>query len=265
MRRKTKLSAAAVTTASQSSRASRCDVASDHVPEWSSSSTVARRRTGNQRSLDESHSLFDVVGQRRFWRFWSDAEVRQKLPKRRPSPRPAPAPETPSGGEAAPPAAAAGAPEAEAKPAGGPLEIPIEGRSDSQLTGTATFSEEGDGVKVVLKVGNAPPGLKGAHIHEKGDCSAKDASSAGDHFNPEGHQHARPPDEPRHLGDLGNIGITPEGVGLLEIVVKGANLKPGDPKSFLDRSVIIHAKKDDGGQPTGNAGARIGCGVIKRK
>ena len=141
----------------------------------------------------------------------------------------------------------------------------IEARSDSSLTGTATFSEEADGVKVVLKVGNAPAGLKGAHIHEKGDCSAKDGSSAGDHFNPEGHNHARPPDEPRHLGDLGNIGITPEGVGLLEIVVKGANLKPGDPKSFLDRSVIIHAKKDDGGQPTGNAGPRIGCGVIKRK
>ena len=183
-----------------------------------------------------------------------------------PEPPPAPAPEAPAAaGEAAPPAAAESAPATEAKPAGGPLEITIEPRSDSSLTGTATFSEEGDGVKVVLKVGNAPPGLKGAHIHEKGDCSAKDGSSAGDHFNPDGHKHARPPDEPRHLGDLGNIGITPEGVGVLEIVVKGANLKPGDPKSFLDRSVIIHAKKDDGGQPTGNAGPRIGCGVIKRK
>jgi Cu-Zn family superoxide dismutase len=181
-------------------------------------------------------------------------------------PAPAPSPEAPTPtGEAAPPAAAEAAPAPEAKPQGGPLEIPIEARSESSLTGTATFSEEGDGVKVVLKVGNAPPGLKGAHIHEKGDCSAKDGSSAGDHFNPEGHKHARPPDEPRHLGDLGNIGITPEGVGVLEIVVKGANLKPGDPKSFLDRSVIIHGKKDDGGQPTGNAGPRIGCGVIKRK
>jgi Cu-Zn family superoxide dismutase len=187
-------------------------------------------------------------------------------PETPPEPPPAPAPEAPAApGEAAPPAAAESAPAAEAKPEGGPIEIPIEARSDSSLTGTATFTEEGDGVKVVLKVGNAPPGLKGAHIHEKGDCSAKDGTSAGDHFNPDGHKHARPPDEPRHLGDLGNIGITPEGVGALEIVVKGANLKPGDPKSFLDRSVIIHAKKDDGGQPTGNAGARIGCGVIKRK
>jgi Cu-Zn family superoxide dismutase len=182
-----------------------------------------------------------------------------------PEPPPAPAPEAPAATGEAAPGGGESAPAPEAKPEGGPLEITIEPRSDSSLTGTATFSEEGDGVKVVLKVGNAPPGLKGAHIHEKGDCSAKDGTSAGDHFNPDGHKHARPPDEPRHLGDLGNIGITPEGVGVLEIVVKGANLKPGDPKSFLDRSVIIHAKKDDGGQPTGNAGPRIGCGVIKRK
>jgi superoxide dismutase, Cu-Zn family len=149
--------------------------------------------------------------------------------------------------------------------AGGPLEIQIEPRSGSQVAGTALFSEEADGVKITIKIGNAPPGLKGAHIHEKGDCSAEDGSSAGDHFNPDGHQHARPPDEPRHLGDLGNIPVSPEGIGLLEIVVKGANLKPGDPKSFLDRSVIIHGKKDDGGQPTGNSGPRIGCGVIKKK
>jgi superoxide dismutase, Cu-Zn family len=188
-------------------------------------------------------------------------------PPEAPTPTEPAAPSTPAAGEPAPAAGGESAkPEAEAKPAAdGPIEIPIEPRSNSSLTGTATFTEEGDGVKVTIKVGNAPPGLKGAHIHQKGDCSAKDASSAGDHFNPEGHPHARPPDEPRHLGDLGNIGITPEGVGALEIVVKGANLKPGDPKSFLDRSIIIHEKKDDGGQPTGNAGARIGCGVIKKK
>ncbi len=191
-------------------------------------------------------------------------------PPEAPTPTEPAAPSAPAAGEPAAPAApATGSSEADAKPApaaaGGALEIPIEARSNSSLSGTATFTEEGDGVKVSIKVGNAPPGLKGAHIHVKGDCSAKDASSAGDHFNPEGHPHARPPDEPRHLGDLGNIGITPEGVGALEIVVKGANLKPGDPKSFLDRSIIIHEKKDDGGQPTGNAGARIGCGVIKKK
>jgi Cu-Zn family superoxide dismutase len=182
----------------------------------------------------------------------------------------APSAEPPAAEGAPPPAAASeggGAGEAAAAEpkAGGALEINIESRSGSQLTGTATFAEEGDGVKVTVRIGNAPAGLKGLHIHEKGDCSAQDGSSAGDHFNPGGHPHARPPDEPRHLGDLGNIGVSPEGVGQLEIVVKGANLKSGDPNSFLDRSIIVHGKKDDGGQPTGNSGPRIGCGVIKRK
>lgn len=178
----------------------------------------------------------------------------------------APAPEASKGGEAAPAAEGGGEKKEGTKPAeGGPIEVAIESRSGSTLTGTAIFTEEGDGVKVSIVVGNAPAGLKGAHIHEKGDCSAQDASSAGDHFNPASHPHARPPDEPRHLGDLGNLGVTPAGTGQLEIVVKGANLKPGDPNSFLDRALIIHGKKDDGSQPSGNSGPRIGCAVIKRK
>lgn len=148
--------------------------------------------------------------------------------------------------------------------ASGPIEVAIESRSGSRLTGTATFREEGGGVSVAIEVANAPPGPKGAHIHEQGDCSAADASSAGDHFNPGGHPHARPPEEPRHLGDLGNIDIGPDGAGTLAIEVDGANLQPGDPDSFLDRAVIVHAEADDGGQPSGNAGARIGCGVIRR-
>ena len=145
------------------------------------------------------------------------------------------------------------------------LEVSIAAKSGSTLMGTATFTEEAEGVKVLVKIGNAPPGLKGIHIHEKADCSAADGSSAGDHFNPDGSPHARPPDVPRHMGDLGNIGVTPEGNGLLEIFVKGANLKPGDPHSLLDRGLVIHKKRDDGGQPSGNAGERIGCAEIKKK
>jgi Cu-Zn family superoxide dismutase len=105
--------------------------------------------------------------------------------------------------------------------------------------------------------------MRATHVHEKGDCSAPDGASAGGHFNPENHPHAKPPDAPRHLGDLGNIEVAQDGTGTLEIVVKGANLKSGDKYSFLDRALIVHEKKDDGGQPTGNAGGRIGCGVIK--
>lgn len=55
-----------------------------------------------------------------------------------------------------------------------------------------------------------------------------------------------------------------DGKDRLEIVIPGPNLKASDPRSFLDRSVVIH-EKDDGGQPVGNAGGRVGCGETKDK
>ena len=142
------------------------------------------------------------------------------------------------------------------------VEVPLAAKSDSKLSGTATFTEVDGGVKVQVKVAGAPPGKIATHVHEKGDCSAPDASSAGGHFNPAGLPHALPPTEERHLGDLGNIDIAEDGTGSTEIVVKGATLKEGEPTSFLGRAIIVHAKQDDGGQPVGNAGGRIGCGVI---
>lgn len=157
------------------------------------------------------------------------------------------------------PASAAALPAAGAKQ----VEVTIEPKSGSKISGKATFVEVPDGVKVTLALANVPPGDHGAHVHEKGDCSAPDGSSAGGHFNPAGAPHALPNTNPRHLGDLGNITVDSNGKGTLEIVATGANLKPNDPNSFLGRSIIIHEKKDDGGQPTGNAGGRIGCGEIK--
>jgi Cu-Zn family superoxide dismutase len=114
----------------------------------------------------------------------------------------------------------------------------------------------------VLKVEGISPGDHGAHVHEKGDCSAPDGASAGGHFNPSGHQHGLPAVEQRHLGDLGNVTIGKDGKGTQDITVPGANLKPNDPNSYVGKAIIVHEKKDDGGQPTGNAGGRIGCGVI---
>jgi Cu-Zn family superoxide dismutase len=145
------------------------------------------------------------------------------------------------------------------------IETPIEPKSGSSLRGRAVFTElpEG-GVKVVIEVANVSPGKHGVHIHEKGDCSASDASSAGDHFDPDGHPHGLPPTAPRHIGDFGNIDVRPNGEGRLEIVAPRANLRLGDPHSFVGRSIIVHAKPDDGSQPSGNAGERIGCGEIRR-
>jgi Cu-Zn family superoxide dismutase len=143
------------------------------------------------------------------------------------------------------------------------LEVTLQAKSGSKLSGKATLTETPEGVNVVLSVENVSPGEHGAHVHEKGDCSAEDGSSAGGHFNPGGHPHALPTGNPRHLGDFGNVMVDQDGTGKLELIALGANLRDSDPNSFVGRSIIVHDKKDDGGQPTGNAGGRIGCGEIK--
>jgi Cu-Zn family superoxide dismutase len=118
-------------------------------------------------------------------------------------------------------------------------------------------------VDVVIALGGVKPGRHGAHVHENPDCSAPDAKSAGSHYNPDNHPHGLPTASEHHVGDLGNIDVGADGKGKLEITMPGANLKQGDPHSFLGRSIIIHEKVDDGGQPVGNAGGRIGCVELK--
>lgn len=166
---------------------------------------------------------------------------------------------------AAPVAEPAPAPEPEPAAEAPPktIEVALQPKSNSKLAGKATFTETPEGVRIVLAVENVKPGDHGTHIHEKGDCSAADGSSAGGHYNPTSHPHALPASSPRHLGDLGNITVGKDGTGTLEIVAPGANLKDGDPNSFVGRAIIVHEKKDDGGQPVGNAGGRIGCAEIK--
>ena len=177
--------------------------------------------------------------------------------------------EPPATPEAEPGAASAESQAAtEALPAGSTagektVRATFESKSGSQLTGTATLTESADGVKVHVELDHVPPGEHGAHVHEKGDCSAPDGSSAGGHFNPASHPHALPDGTPRHLGDLGNVTISADGKGTIDTVAPGANLKEGDANSFLGKAIIVHEKKDDGGQPTGNAGGRIGCAVIQ--
>jgi superoxide dismutase, Cu-Zn family len=188
-------------------------------------------------------------------------------------PTPPAAPEAPSAAPAPaepPPAvaaadAAAATPAAAAAPAAAPrsIEVPIEAKSGSKLSGKAVLTETEGGVHVVLTLEGLEAGEHGAHVHEKGDCSAADGASAGGHFNPQSKDHGLPGAEKRHLGDLGNITIGKDGKGSLDITAPGANLKATDAASFVGRAIIVHAKKDDGGQPTGNAGGRVGCGVIK--
>lgn len=143
------------------------------------------------------------------------------------------------------------------------LEVAVAKKSGSTLVGKVELTEVDEGVRIVVRVAGAEPGLHAVHVHENPDCSAPDASSAGDHYNPDNHQHGIPPNTPRHFGDLGNMETkTPNGEGLLEIVVPGANLDAEGKHSLLNRSLIIHAKEDTGAQPAGDAGGRIGCAEL---
>jgi len=133
--------------------------------------------------------------------------------------------------------------------------------TNGMVRGQVTFVEEAAGLRVTAHVTGLTPGKHGFHIHEKGDCSKADFTSAGGHFNPLGSRHGSPADTERHVGDFGNLEANEEGVARLErnfawLTFTGTN-------SIIGKAVIIHEKPDDlVTQPTGNAGARQACGVI---
>lgn len=136
--------------------------------------------------------------------------------------------------------------------------------SGSNVRGTVHFYETSKGVRVVAKVNGLTPGPHGFHIHEKGDCSAPDATSAGGHFNPTGAKHGAPHAAERHAGDFGNIVANASGEGRYENL--DARITFDGPNSIIGRAVIVHANADDmTTQPTGNAGGRVACGVIQMK
>jgi Cu-Zn family superoxide dismutase len=135
---------------------------------------------------------------------------------------------------------------------------PTKGNS---VSGVVTFTKTGAGVKVVAHIEGLTPGVHAFHIHEFGDCSSPDATSAGAHFNPTGMPHAGPDSEKRHMGDLGNVTADENGVANYERV--DMHLAFDGPHSIIGRSVIVHEKADDfTTQPTGGAGGRVACGVI---
>jgi Cu-Zn family superoxide dismutase len=128
--------------------------------------------------------------------------------------------------------------------------------------GVVHFTQDGDSVKVVADLEGLSPGQKHAfHIHQFGDCSSPDGMSAGGHYNPENHPHGLPDGAARHAGDLGNVEAKDDGTAHYEITVQNISIA-GTKNPIIGRAVIVHAKPDDGSQPTGNAGGRIGCGVI---
>lgn len=142
------------------------------------------------------------------------------------------------------------------------LLAPTEGNTAS---GVVEFRQDGDTMHIHLRIeGLSPNASHGLHIHEKGDCRAPDASSAGGHFNPTGNRHGGPDSEFRHAGDLGNVTADANGAVEMKMEVTGINLGTGE-KSIIGRAVIVHAKEDDLiSQPSGDAGPRIACGLISK-
>ena len=150
-----------------------------------------------------------------------------------------------------------------AAPADRTASATLEGRSGSAVTGVVTFTSRGDKLFVDARVSGLTPGEHGFHVHEVGDCSAPDATSAKGHFNPAGKSHGHHGGAERHAGDMPNLRADASGgasfAGELSLLSLG-----NDANGIVGRSVVIHADPDDfKSQPAGNSGKRVACGVIR--
>jgi Cu-Zn family superoxide dismutase len=136
--------------------------------------------------------------------------------------------------------------------------------SGSLVSGKLTLMPMGNGVHVAGDIGGLAPGSShGFHVHETGDCSAADASSAGGHFNPAASIHGKAEAGAHHAGDIDNIVADASGVAHVNAHVMGVSLGGGAANDIAGRAFVVHAAPDDyATQPSGNSGARIACGVI---
>jgi len=136
--------------------------------------------------------------------------------------------------------------------------------SGSSVTGTVSFAQQGGKVLVRADVSGLPPGGHGFHVHENGDCSAADATSAGGHFNPLAKPHGNPGLGEHHAGDMPMLEADASGHAKLNVVLEPMSLG-GGAADVIGKSVVVHKDVDDyKTQPAGNSGARIACGVIRK-
>lgn len=135
----------------------------------------------------------------------------------------------------------------------------------NQTSGTVSFAQVGDRVRVSAVVTGLKPGREhGFHVHEVGDCGSGDGMSTKGHFNPHGKPHAHYGSTDRHAGDMPALKADPYGRAEASFDLDVITVAPG-PASIVGRGLIVHADPDDyKTQPTGNAGARIACAVIRR-
>ncbi len=153
--------------------------------------------------------------------------------------------------------------EAVATPAPTKAQAVLKAANGSKIKGIIHFSEDGGKMKVETIVEGLKPGPHGFHLHEVGDCSKADFSSAGGHFNPAHGTHGAPGSNSHHAGDFGNLIANNKGKANTSLTLEGLTMKPG-AESIIGKAVIIHKDKDDlKSQPAGNSGPRIACGVIE--
>jgi len=137
--------------------------------------------------------------------------------------------------------------------------------SASIVSGRLALVPEAGGVHITGMIGGLQPLQQPAfHVHERGDCSAVDASSAGNHFNPTQQPHGAPGSAGRHLGDMPNLRADARGRANVDVHLSGVTLGGGAANDIAGRALIVHAQPDDyRSQPAGNAGVRIACGIIR--
>ena len=128
--------------------------------------------------------------------------------------------------------------------------------------GVVEFFQKSDGVDIKVSLSGLNSNSQhGFHVHEFGDIRSSDGKSAGGHYNPDGNPHALPPEKNRHAGSFGNLVSNLNGV--VDTLFFDNTISVSQKHNpIIGRSLVVHEKRDDGGQPTGNAGPRIGFGVI---
>ena len=140
----------------------------------------------------------------------------------------------------------------------------LQPRSGSNVAGNIKFTQVGDLVRVTGEITGHTKGPKAMHIHEKGDCSDDKAMNTGGHFNPHKMKHGGPYDPVKHSGDLGNVNVDDKGVARINFTVGDISVSKDKGDGIIGRAVVVHAAVDDfTTDPTGNAGGRVACGVIR--
>ena len=147
------------------------------------------------------------------------------------------------------------------------IQVRFQPKNNSNLSGTVTFTEENGEVTMTADISGLNEGMHAIHLHENGDCSAEDGSSAGGHWNPTNEQHGEwGSADGYHKGDIGNFDVNAEGNGSVTFTTDQWCIGCDDAnKNILGKAVIIHDGVDDyTSQPSGAAGNRIGCAVIEQ-